>query len=220
MSLIFEKERASLSELAPAGFYIALRIRFMAPEAEMNHLPTSLVSRYGMKGMVLNDPMMRWAFRSCGKRRWSSLLDRDPAGVMAEYTLHGLRYGCVTSALSSNGEHTRSIGIFGRSDREYTEHEMARIEWLLLRMHRTTPPRLTASQIEALQLLAEGHRYRRIAHILGITESAVKARFKSIVTRTGARTPVQALQIALNAGLLSQSVMDRAARSTAGISGR
>ncbi|WP_089258812.1 helix-turn-helix transcriptional regulator [Cereibacter sphaeroides] len=208
MSPASDKEIKTLSELAPAGFYIGLRVRFVAPETEVNHLPVPLMSRYVARGMALKDPLLQWAFMNCGKSRWSALPAEDPAGVMVEYGQHGLAYGCVISILSLSDGYVRTVGIFGRADREHTDQEMLGIEKLLLGMHRRrTAPRLTISQIEALRLLADGYRYKRIAHILGITESAVKARLKSAVSQTGARTPVQALQIAMNAGLLSQGVL-------------
>ncbi|ABA81606.1 LuxR family transcriptional regulator [Rhodobacter sphaeroides] len=213
MSPASDKEVKTLSELAPAGFYIGLRIHFVAPEVEINHFPAPLTSRYVARGMALKDPLLQWTFMNCGKSRWSALPAEDPAGVMVEYGQHGLTYGCVISILSLSDGYVRTVGIFGRADREYTDEEMLRIEKLLLGMHRRrTAPRLTTSQIEALRLLADGYRYKRIAHILGITESAVKARLKSAVSQTGARTPVQALQIAMNAGLLSQGVLSATGR--------
>lgn len=202
MAKQFDQERTLLSQMAPAGYYIALRMRFFAPETEISTLPPALMQKYCIRGLALEDPMLQWAFRNQGAICWTGLSDRDPAGVLAEYGRHGLTYGAVVSIMTHGRPPLRSFGIFARHDRIYSEAEMTRIELILGQMHRSETQILTQRQIDVLRLLAEGHRYKKIAHILGITESAVKVRLKSAALRLGARTAAQTLRMAVSAGLL------------------
>jgi len=64
------------------------------------------------------------------------------------------------------------------------------------------PTELTEAQIEALRLLAEGDRHTAAPAILGISESAFKARLQSARARLRARTTAQALKKAREYGLL------------------
>ncbi|MGP3699474.1 autoinducer binding domain-containing protein [Rhodobacter sp. NSM] len=203
MSRRFEKERLLLRAFAPAGYYIGRRIRFLAPETELNSLPIGLIEAYSTRAMALHDPLMRWAFQNSGTLRWSELADRDPAGVLAEFRRHGLIHGAVVSILTQGRQTLRTIGIFARGDRNYSDSELLHLRQILGKLHGPIELALSARQLEVLRLLAKGHRYKNIAHILGITESAVKARLKSAAQATGARTPAQTLRMAVDAGLLN-----------------
>ena len=48
-------------KLAPAGFYVAIRVGFAFPMVEHNRLPESWVREYGASGFVVHDPAMAWA---------------------------------------------------------------------------------------------------------------------------------------------------------------
>lgn len=198
----FARHRLFFSGLAPAGYYLGLRIRFIAAETEFALLPPGLMQSYCIQGLALNDPLMRWAFRNSGIIRWRDLAASDPADVLSEYRRHGLFHGAVASILTQDEGPVRSIGIFARNDRDYEEAELSDLRRALDDLHE--PPRLTLTQpqIETLRLLAAGHRYKTIAEILGITESAVKARLKAATRRMDARTPAQALKVAVASGLL------------------
>ncbi|WP_420024513.1 autoinducer binding domain-containing protein (plasmid) [Cereibacter azotoformans] len=203
MSNHIEKEKLSLRALAPAGYYVGVRIRFVAPETELNTLPTGLLQTYSIQGMALHDPMMRWAFQNSGILRWNELENIDPANVFGEYRRHGLAHGAVISILTQTRQTLRTIGVFARSDRDYSDPELLTLRKTLNRLHGPADVELSPGQIEVLRLLAQGHRYKRIAHILGITESGVKARLKSAALSMGAQTPAQTLRMAVDAGLLT-----------------
>lgn len=198
----FAREMQILRQMAPAGFYVGLRIGFIAPEIELNMLPASLTRSYSAQGMAPNDPLMRWASRNGGAIRWADLATSDPAGILAEYRRHGLQHGIALSIVPSAEDPVRSLGLFGRSDRDFEDAEMILIGEVLDRMHRPAASLLTDRQIEVLKLIAAGHRYKNVAQILGISESAVKARLKTAVLRTGARTAAQAVRLATSSGLL------------------
>ncbi|MEL7177474.1 MAG: LuxR C-terminal-related transcriptional regulator, partial [Pseudomonadota bacterium] len=67
----------------------------------------------------------------------------------------------------------------------------------------TQPPEnLTPAQIEALKLIAEGHRHAAAAAELNISESALKARLTSARQRLLARTTAEAIQRARDYRLL------------------
>ncbi|MCE6967449.1 helix-turn-helix transcriptional regulator [Cereibacter sphaeroides] len=202
MSDRIARQRLVFSKLAPAGYYLGLRIRFIAAENEFIMLPPSLMQSYSTQGLALNDPLMRWAFRNSGSVRWKDLAASDPADVLSEYRRHGLSHGAVVSILTENEGPLRSIGIFARNDRDYEEPELSNLQRTLDELHEPPGLTLTQPQIEALRLLAAGYRYKQISQILGITESAVKARLKAATLRVEARTPAQALKVAVAAGLL------------------
>ena len=66
----------------------------------------------------------------------------------------------------------------------------------------TPPESLTNAQRHALRTVASGHRYLEAAALLGISESALKARLKSARERLHARTTAEAIQRAQEYNLL------------------
>ncbi|MCE6967174.1 helix-turn-helix transcriptional regulator [Cereibacter sphaeroides] len=194
---------AFFRQLAPAGAYVGLRIGFYAPEEEINLFPASWVVTYTARNFALKDPLTCWAAANEETRRWSAIDAPDPAGVMAEYRRHGLRFGVVVSLGASVLSHRRrSFGVFARSDREMSDAEIQELRDRLAELHEAAVHPLTATQIEVLQLMTDGIRYKEMAFRLGISEAAIKARLKGACAKLGARTPVQAANIALTRGLL------------------
>jgi len=196
---------ARFAELAPAGFYVALRMGFFAPEDELNALPPAWVDHYTVHGLALYDPLLRWVYGGHGAMRWSDLRLSDPRRVLAAYAAHGLRYGAVVCVSAQEARPRRSFGYFARSDRELADAELADLEAHLRSVHfhdEAAVAPLTRAQTEALRLLARGMRLKEIAHALDISESAVKLRLKGAMARMDARTPVQAASIAAARGLL------------------
>lgn len=193
-----------ISWLAPAGFYIALRVGFTFPSEEMNHLPDDWVDFYTRNGLVLHDPVMKWIYSNTGVVRWSELTLPDPAEVKTSAQRYGLTFGAATSALSPSDQGRRSYGIFFRADREFEPLELASLQTIVLQLHSVQGQdlSLTAAEIEALKLQSSGMRLKQIAAALGISESAVKARLKNAKRKLGAKTPSQAASIAAARRLL------------------
>jgi LuxR family transcriptional regulator, quorum-sensing system regulator SdiA len=62
-----------ITEIAPAGYYVALRVGFSFPEEELNLLPDNWVEYYTTHGLVVHDPAMKWVYGNTGARRFSDL---------------------------------------------------------------------------------------------------------------------------------------------------
>jgi aldose 1-epimerase/LuxR family transcriptional regulator len=193
------------SSIAPAGHYVALRLGFISPEEELNTFPSNWIDHYTSNGLALYDPLMRWIYSSHGAVRWSALDLPDPMAVMSAYARFGMPFGAVVCVTADEERPRRTFGYFAREDRELSQHELGELEATLRAVHFQEPDEeesLTRAQTEALKLLSRGMRLKEIAHVLGISESAVKARLKSAMARMDARTPVQAASIASQRGLL------------------
>ncbi|MCE6957539.1 LuxR family transcriptional regulator [Cereibacter sphaeroides] len=189
--------------IAPAGAYVALRIGFFAPEEEHNLFPTAWIETYTAAGYALRDPLMHWAIRTEGTIRWSAICLVDTVGVLAAYRSHALRFGCVVSlSARSSPVRKRSFGLFARSDREFTDEEIRQLWQRVAQLHGIGVDPLPKTQAEVLRMLTEGIRYKAMADRLGISEAAVKARLKSACARLGARTPIQAANLAVSRGLM------------------
>lgn len=192
---------AKLTDLAPAGFALGLHIRFASAQIMVNTYDPRWIGIYTSRGYMLCDPLISWGFGTEGATRWSALNHPDPHGVMEQAKHFGLNYGVAVSYGPTN---SRSIGGFARSDREFTDAEIASIAHLVHALHRETEPpeRLSAAQIESLRLIAKGFRYSEAAYRLGISESALKARLRIARERLLCRTTAEAIQRALEHKLL------------------
>ncbi len=201
---LLERWEQTYCEIAPAGCYIALWLGFYAPEEELNTFPAAWIEEYTVRGLALDDPLMRWAYGNEGVIRWSELAPLDPANVLRSYAAHGLTFGAVACIPGESEHPMRSIGFFARSDREFTDEEMQKLHDELLADHNSmkVEGNLTPAQIDALRLLASGMRQKEIAYELGISQSAVKARLKGSIRKMGAKTAAQAASIASRKGLL------------------
>ena len=159
------------------------------------------IERYTEFGHMLTDPVVAWGFSQTGSSRWSALGLPDPHDIMGQAAEFGLRYGVAVACgpLSS-----RTIGGFARGDREFTDAEILQIAETVQILHRdSTPPEsLTAAQRHALRLVASGCRHAEAAALLGISESALKARLRSARERMFARTTAEAIQRAREYKLL------------------
>jgi DNA-binding NarL/FixJ family response regulator len=69
---------------------------------------------------------------------------------------------------------------------------------------KTEAPRLTARQSEVMNLIADGHSNKEIAHRLGTSEGTIKAHVTAIMRQLGVRNRVQMLLAAERAGLRSR----------------
>lgn len=186
--------------LAPAGFYVALRVGFSFPTEELNQLPDLWVEHYTKHGLVVYDPMMKWVYASTGIARISEIESPDPLGVVSTAAIFGLAHGAVASAHLPTDHGRRSFGFFFRADREYLAPELDLLSSMLSMLHsdqaQPMEQSLTGAEIEALRLLSRGMRLRQIADTIGISESAVKARLNGAKRKLSARTVSQAATIA------------------------
>lgn len=198
------KAGSEFASLAPAGYYIALRIGFAFPLAEHNALPMAWIDHYTQQNYMLDDPVMRWLYGNSGARRWSAIDLPDPRAVMKDAARHGLTHGVAICFDDPGPQGQRSFGSFARADREFSDEEIARLsarlEWLHIAM--APPTNLTKAELEALRMVKEGFLVKEIASRLGVSEGAVKQRLKNAKAKLGAKTGSQAVSAATGYGLI------------------
>lgn len=193
VKLGIDVELHQLALLAPAGYSIGLHIRFTAPLFMFQTYDPEWLDHYTENGYVLRDPMVAWGFSTTGTIRWSDSSLPDPFGLFKIAAKHGLTHGATVACGPIK---SRTIASFARSDREFTDHEIAACAAIVHRLHDMTEPpeELTKAQIEALKCIAGGDRIAAAAAKLGISESALKARITSARIRLMARTTAEAIQ--------------------------
>ncbi|HMQ92893.1 MAG TPA: autoinducer binding domain-containing protein [Amaricoccus sp.] len=193
-----------IAPLAPAGFYVAIRVGYAFPMVEHNYLPAAWVREYTVSGLIVHDPAMVWAYRNCGITRWGTLGANDSQGVLELARTHGLNFGAVASFLDAGDAGQRSFGFFFRSDREYKNDEMQLLNEMLIQSHlaHARPRNLTAAELETLSLVKNGLLMKEIACLLGISESAIKQRLKSARVKLNAKTGSQAAARATMLGMI------------------
>lgn len=115
---------STLKDVAPAGYAIALHIHFTTPMYLFQSYPREWVDKYSQEGLVLHDPTVRWGFGNTGPIRWSELAADDEAGVLIAAQKHGLSFGMTVAQTSAA---RKSIASFARSDREFSDTEVAQV---------------------------------------------------------------------------------------------
>ncbi len=182
-----------LGQLAPSGYMVGLHIRFVSPLITFQTYDQAWTDHYTQNAYALRDPLVAWGISCTGSTRWSEINIPDPFGIMKEARTFGLTYGV---SISCGPVTSRTIAGTARSDREFTDQEMAAISGIILRLHHETEPpdNLTKAEIEALTIIASGERYAQGADTLGISESALKARLSSARKKLFARTTAEAIQ--------------------------
>jgi LuxR family transcriptional regulator len=195
---------AEIAQLAPAGYYIALRIGFAFPIEETDALSSDWIDHYTKQRFMLYDPTVRWAYANVGWIRWSEITLDDPKRVLAQARSFGMRYGLTVSVFDSGKDQQRSLASFTRSDREFSTLEAKLLQVYLTRRHTETAPptNLTKAEIEALGMIKDGRRLKEIAFQLKVSEGAVKQRLKNAKLKLGAKTGTQAAALASQYGLI------------------
>lgn len=197
-------EACDLVALAPAGYYIALRMGFGAPVEEINHLPDSWIEEYTRNGYAPFDPLIRWVHTETGTVRWSAIEQSGDFPIMARAKAHRMKYGAVASFRVAEPGRQRSFGIFARPDREFLDDELKQVFEYVESLHvAVSPPQtLTECELEALRFVRDGGRLKEVAWQIGITEGAVKQRLKSARAKLGAKTSAESIAKAARYRLL------------------
>lgn len=191
-------------QLAPGGFYLALHVGFAFPVAEHNYLPETWVKEYTLSGLMVHDPAMVWVYRNEGVARWRDLGIEDRLGVLDLAKWHGLRFGAVASCRSPHEAGQRSFGLFCRSDRDFSDADLADLNSSLRAAHAAheRPRNLTAAELQTLGLVKNGLLMKEMACVLGISESAIKQRLRSARVKLQAKTGSQAAAKATMLGMI------------------
>lgn len=126
---------AALKKFAPAGFAIALHIRFTKPTYLFQTYPKAWIDLYSSRGLLLRDPTVIWGFDNLGVIDWTELADADSDGIMDMAREYGLVEG-FTCAIEI-GE-TRSIASFSRTDAGFSETEKSDICQMVAQLHEWT----------------------------------------------------------------------------------
>lgn len=124
-----------LKDKATAGYALALHVHFTAPTFLLQTYDRKWLDYYSKQGLVMTDPIVRWAFENRGRKFWSELEDDDPAKVLRAAADHGLGYGVVCSVGTNK---SFSIGGFARNDRAYTEQEADELSARMEEIHNLT----------------------------------------------------------------------------------
>jgi len=124
-----------LDRRSPAGFAVALHIRFTSPTYLFQTYPKRWLDHYSAAGLVVHDPTVHWALNNVGHVRWTDLEAIDSRGVLEQAKDFGIMNGVAVSVLVSG---SRSIASFARADREFSDAESAELEDVLAELHRGT----------------------------------------------------------------------------------
>ena len=151
MTTAFTSLLPDLKTAFPAGFAIALHIRFTSPAILLQAYAPDWIEAYNREGMVMQDPTVRWGLRNSGIIRWQELPDIDAAGehVLRAAAEHGLIHGfCV--GVGQPG--SRSVASFARQDRPATDTEMAAAHDTVAQLHAITTDGMMPSAEERTEL--------------------------------------------------------------------
>ncbi len=165
----------------------------------MNTLPDNWVEFYTTHGLVVHDPAMKWVYANTGAVRFSEITLPDPHQVRERAAVYGLNHGAAVSMTTPADRGRRSYGLFFRDDRNFEPSDLIELKLIVAKLHsgNDTEPVLTAAEVEALKMQGEGMRLKQIAFMIGISESAVKARLNNAKRKLGAKTLSQAASIAV-----------------------
>ncbi len=131
---------ARLKAIAPAGYAMALHVRYTTPTYLFQTYPKDWIDFYSQNGLVMRDPTVAWGFENTGMIRWADLVPIDEAGVIGMAAERGIRHG-FTYATDSNA--SRSMTSFAQGERDFTNSEIAEISGLVDELHDMTASGVT-----------------------------------------------------------------------------
>ena len=91
-----KKHLRDLGTLCNTGYLLAVHIRYTRPTLMFTTYPTVWLDYYGEKGLMMVDPVVRWAMSAStetGVALWRDLAADDPGQVVASAAQHGLHNG-------------------------------------------------------------------------------------------------------------------------------
>lgn len=190
---MIDREVADLEAVAPAGYFIALRLRGASPLMTFTTFPQAWTDAYMENGYMLRDPVTTWALTVGGTIRWSSPFLPDPFGIFRQAADHGLKFG---ASVAVGPVKSLTLCSLARQDRELTDDEIARAKSIVVRLHDLTelPKALTPDQKDILGEVAKGGGPSEIAVRLGVSEATARARIKQVCAMLLAQTAPDAVR--------------------------
>lgn len=190
-----------LQKIGPAGYAMMLHLRGLSCRLIERTYPPKWIEHYNANGYALRDPIIGWCIEHVGMIRWSNPDLPDPYGIMERAGGFGLKFG---ASVSLGPRDCRSIISVARSDRELQTDELDALDKLGRHIHQLLPSEmeLTVKQREAIECVAAGMRMKQAAAFIGISDSALKIRFRSIREKLSARTNAEAIQRAKDYDLI------------------
>ena len=184
-----------LERVSPLGITIGMNVALRGPEYYYSSYPQGFQDDYTRKNYIFMDPMVAWAMRNLGWKRWSSVSKIEAmAPVFKAAKSYGLTFG-ATLAISTNDR--RSMASLARSDREFEDDELDLATQILGRLSEVSyGSRLTIEEAEALRLVSLGQSQKQIAGDLGVAEITVRTRLSRAKDKLGAETIAHAVRIA------------------------
>lgn len=145
---------AALRTQAPAGYAIALHVKFSTPTFLFQTYPEDWAAYYSENGLVMQDPTVLWGFYNEGHAIWADLAAEDEKGILTKAAEHGLVHGFTTALVRGD---SRSLAGFARADRAFTQDEIAEISQTVAILHDLTAnsqamPKPVADALRALSV--------------------------------------------------------------------
>ncbi|MGR3341835.1 MAG: autoinducer binding domain-containing protein [Paracoccaceae bacterium] len=138
-----------LDVLCPAGYAMALHIRYTTPKFLFQTYSSQWREEYSKKGLVLQDPTVSWGFENTGTINWRDLKESDEAGVLEQAKAYGIGHGFT---LSLDRNNSKSITSFARGDRDFSAAEIEEISDIVTDLHNYTADIDEFSRVELVQL--------------------------------------------------------------------
>jgi LuxR family transcriptional regulator, quorum-sensing system regulator SdiA len=123
-----------LETLCNTGYALAIHIRYTRPSLMYRTYPQAWLEYYSEHGLMLSDPVVRWALTNEGAVGWDQLEGDDPAGVIAGAREHGLSHGV---AYSVGPAESRTMAGVTRST-AFTDAEVAEMHAIVTSIHELT----------------------------------------------------------------------------------
>ncbi|WP_167766954.1 autoinducer binding domain-containing protein [Jannaschia formosa] len=124
-----------LDEMCASGYAIGLHLSFTTSKYIFQTYPREWMDAYSRKGLILQDPTIRWGVENTGAIRWADLERSDPGGVIKEARAHGLVEGVSVSVAT---DRSRSLGSFATPSGPFDATTVTELADRLLRMHEIT----------------------------------------------------------------------------------
>lgn len=188
------------------GYNCGFHFRYSRPMIVRTTYREDWQIHYSLNKFILADPSVVWGIANTGTVRWSEIELQDPLGVFDEAARFGYAFGAT---MSTGPRESRSLGSAARSDREFTDAEIAAIYDVFTRIHAAVArqPGLKTHQQEVMQLLEAGLTYDQICRELGISRTAVVNRLKGARKVLGVATNAEAIRIAVERGFITSTTL-------------